>query len=299
MKIILGGPPHSGKSCLRYGLKEAIKNLETQVYPCVITACPDGEGSWFHETANNDEDNAKALKAEHKKAFGEEQTETISRWVKECNEPLVFVDVGGRVDVKNERICATATHAILIAGNLDELGEWRTFCTKLNIQIIAEIHSDYHGTTDSLIEQCEDKIYRGTVHRLERGDLTIPVRPTVQKLAEVIINMQKETEVEQMATYKISLIEGGILRIGFGEPAQNDRIVLDAECQLKQLTESGRLAGGPIIKVNGPASLPAGMVIAHHLAHLYETVACYDPKLSKYVVVITHGDTYQIGDLLS
>lgn len=102
-----------------------------------------------------------------------------------------------------------------------------------------------------------------------------------------------------MATYNINLNEDGILRIGFGDPAQNDRIVLDAEHQLKQLTECGKLAGGPIIKVNGPASLPAGMVIAHHLAHIYETVACYDPKLSKYVVVITHGDTYQLGDLLS
>lgn len=62
IKIILGGPPHSGKSYLRYGLKEAIKEINGAPYPYVITACPDGEGSWFHETAGTDQD----LAREHK-----------------------------------------------------------------------------------------------------------------------------------------------------------------------------------------------------------------------------------------
>ncbi len=41
VKIVLGGPPHSGKSCLREGLKKAILRLYPErPYPYAITACP-------------------------------------------------------------------------------------------------------------------------------------------------------------------------------------------------------------------------------------------------------------------
>ena len=53
-----------------------------------------------------------------------------------------------------------------------------------------------------------------------------------------------------------------------------------------------------MIRVNGPASLPVAMVLCHKLAHRYQAVACFDPKLSKYVVAISHGGKYAVGDLL-
>lgn len=100
-----------------------------------------------------------------------------------------------------------------------------------------------------------------------------------------------------MKTFVID-IEHEVLNIGFGEPAQNDQIVSDAEQRIKELISTGKIPGGALIKINGPATLPVGMVIAHNLAHLYQAVACYDPKLSKYVVAIAHGDQYQAGDLI-
>lgn len=100
-----------------------------------------------------------------------------------------------------------------------------------------------------------------------------------------------------MATYKISL-EGNLLRVGFGDPAQNDQIVRDAVTRLAEMTASGELAGGPLIKVNGPASLPVAIAIAHAVAHLYEVVGVFDPKLGKYVVAVSHGATYKAGDLI-
>ena len=100
-----------------------------------------------------------------------------------------------------------------------------------------------------------------------------------------------------MATYNISLSEG-TLQIGFCTPAQNDEIVKDAEARLDELVLNGILAGGEMIRINGPASLPVAMVLAHKLAHLYGTVACFDPKLSKYVVAIAHGGKFAVGDLI-
>lgn len=100
-----------------------------------------------------------------------------------------------------------------------------------------------------------------------------------------------------MSTYNIALTEG-TLKIGFGSPAQNDQIVRDAEARLDEMAKSGEIAGGEVIRVNGPASLPVAMVLAHKLAHLYQAVACFDPKLSKYVVAIAHGGKHAVGDLL-
>lgn len=96
-----------------------------------------------------------------------------------------------------------------------------------------------------------------------------------------------------MASYKIAL-EGDILKVGFGDPAQNDQIVKDT----KSILEEMGLPGGPVIKINGPASLPVAVVLTHHLAHLYEVVGVYDPKLGKYVVSISHSPNHKVGDLL-
>jgi len=102
-----------------------------------------------------------------------------------------------------------------------------------------------------------------------------------------------------MAYYNINFDpQTGVLRVGFGEPAQNDEIVRDAVARLAEMTAAGELAGGKIIKVNGPASLPVAMAIAHAIAHLYEVVGVFDPKLGKYVVAVSHGNEYQPGDLI-
>ena len=96
-----------------------------------------------------------------------------------------------------------------------------------------------------------------------------------------------------MSTYNISR-EGEILRVGFGTPAENNQIVQDAAKAL----EAVDLTGGGLIKINGPASLPVAVVIAHAIAHLFSAVAVFDPKLGKYVVSVTHDAKYQLGDLV-
>jgi CRISPR-associated protein Csx3 len=100
-----------------------------------------------------------------------------------------------------------------------------------------------------------------------------------------------------MTTYNIKL-EDGVLKIKFGEPAQNDQIVRDVAARLDEMAEAGELSGGPLVKINGPASLPVACVLAHKLAHLYGAVGIFDPKLGKYVISITHNPMYKLGDLI-
>jgi CRISPR-associated protein Csx3 len=101
-----------------------------------------------------------------------------------------------------------------------------------------------------------------------------------------------------MAAYNIDLETDNILKISFGDPSQNDQIVKDAAKRLDEMVKTGQLSGGEIMRINGPASLPVAMVLAHGLSHLYQALACYDPKLTKYVVAIAHGDKYRVGDLI-
>lgn len=97
-----------------------------------------------------------------------------------------------------------------------------------------------------------------------------------------------------MATYNVVLEDGNILKMSFGAPAQNDAIVRDAIAAVKTLS----LSGGKLVKLNGPASLPVAVAIAHAVVHIYGAVACYDPKLAKYVVAVSHDPDFAIGDLI-
>jgi CRISPR-associated protein Csx3 len=96
-----------------------------------------------------------------------------------------------------------------------------------------------------------------------------------------------------MATYNLSL-DGNVLRVSFGSPASNDVIVKDAAQGLNDLG----LVGGPILKINGPASLPVAVALAHGVTHLYGAVAVWDPKLAKYVVSVSHNPDFNVGDLI-
>lgn len=100
-----------------------------------------------------------------------------------------------------------------------------------------------------------------------------------------------------MTTYKIEF-KDDILRVSFGEPAQNDQIVKDAVARLEEMATSGELTGGQLLKINGPVSIPVAFVLAHKLAHIYGAIGFFDPKLGKYVICITHNPSYNLGDLI-
>lgn len=89
-----------------------------------------------------------------------------------------------------------------------------------------------------------------------------------------------------------------LLRLSFGEPASNDRIVREVDARMKKLKSSGSLCGGPLLRINGPASLAAMATITHHVAHLFGAVAIYDPKLERYVVCVSHSPDHPTGTLI-
>jgi CRISPR-associated protein Csx3 len=197
MKVVLCGPPQSGKSCLREGLKQAIRQIKGAAYPYAFSACPDGEGAWFAETARRNLQEARQYKENYKSPFTLEFATVRAQWVRDSKEPLTIVDVGGRIDEKNRLIMQYATHAVILAGEMSEVPAWWEFCTELKLKIIAVIHSDYHGVCDQLCwcaernrVESEVPILRGSVHYLERGE-DVSTRPMVQALARVLVGLSR------------------------------------------------------------------------------------------------------------
>ncbi len=101
----------------------------------------------------------------------------------------------------------------------------------------------------------------------------------------------------EVRNVRLSDGEAVLLRLSFGHPATNDVIVREVEATMRKLKDDG-LSGGKIALLNGAASLPIMAVITHHLAHLFGTVAIYDPKLEAYIVAINHGPGFAVGDLI-
>ncbi len=205
MKVVLCGPPHSGKSCLREGLKQAIRRIPGAPYPLILTACPDGEGSWYSEAVRHNPELARQLKAAYKAKFTLEFAAVRARWVRDASESLTIVDVGGKIDEKNELIMSHATHAVILAGDMNKVPAWEQFCSQLNLKIIAVIYSDYHGVSDSVSEarrspalllsadriQFTVPILQGSIHYLERGQ-DVSMRPMVQALAHLLIHLSTQ-----------------------------------------------------------------------------------------------------------
>ena len=220
---------------------------------------------------------------------------------------LTLVDIGGLVSKENKEICKGATHVVILAGDdpvskktwKDRMELWQKFAKELDLIVIAEIYSDYCAKDDVVEKIGVDNILRGKIHYLERG-VPILTRPMAQKLAQHILKIGGYILMGETleATYTINRDKEGILHIGFGKPSDNDQIVKDAVARLDELVKVGELSGGGLLKVNGPASLPVAMVLGHKLSHLFQALACFDPKLNRYVVVISHSPDYSVGDLI-
>lgn len=201
IKVVLCGPPQAGKSCLREGLKQLILGTLGAPYPYVITACPDGEGSWYQKTYEQNQELATHSKCCQKSNVTSKFAEQAAKWVTSANQLINIVDVGGKITPENETIMQPASHAVILAGDTTKFAEWEKFCQKLNLKIVAKIHSQLHATQDEVIlannwKENTDELLEtaplltGSVHRLERGE-DLSTRSMIKALADVLIHLTK------------------------------------------------------------------------------------------------------------
>lgn len=115
-------------------------------------------------------------------------------------------------------------------------------------------------------------VFVGTAQRLKGNLMTRTFRVELARQSEASVDLQ----------------------IGFVGEAANDRRVVDAVAAIEDLN----LQGGPLVRFDGPSSLPVAVALSHKVAHLFGAVAVKDPKLGKYVVAISHRPDLAVGQLL-
>lgn len=186
IKVVLCGFANTGKTCFRDGLKQALLQISHAPESYIISGCPDGDGSWYGETARRDLDLAQTLKAEYKAGFTPEFAQLKAQEVKGINTPIFVFDVGGKISPENRLIMAEATHAVILVKNESEIAPWQKLCESLNLQIVAMIFSNYYGTHDVI--HSEISPLQGSVHRLQRGE-NVAERLVVQALARLLVGL--------------------------------------------------------------------------------------------------------------
>ena len=188
IKVVLCGEANTGKTCLKEGLKNALLKVSNAPNSYVFSGCPDGEGAWFSETAQNNPELARQLKEEYKARFTPEFAHAKAQELKAIKTPILVFDVGGKITHDNETIMSNATHAVILTKSEEDLALWQEFCYLLELPIVAILYSDYQATEDHLAS--DFPLLKGTVHYLERGEDT-STRPMIQKLAQSLVDLFK------------------------------------------------------------------------------------------------------------
>ena len=169
--VLIGGPPHSGKSVLTYGLTQALRRRGVAHY--VVRAAADGEGDWANEAAQ-----ALVRELRLKGDFGAKFTAFVCESILGRHLPLL-VDVGGRPTREQERILDCCTHAILLTPDDRALARWQDLAHRHGLSVVAELTSRLEGR-DQVRDQ--EPLLRGVITGLERG--REPGGPTFEALVE-------------------------------------------------------------------------------------------------------------------
>ncbi len=233
IKVVVGGPPHSGKSVF---IEALTKNLDED-HTFAFSACPDGEGPWLQRHYNDPE----VVKWRQKGQFTSEFVDRAARVVSDWEGPLMLVDIGGRISEENSQIVQGATHAIILAGDLSKAAEWQGFFDSHGVEVVAVLHSHYHGRSDQVLHQKErtddPEAHLGrltaSVHYLERGE-PVEDRVTVKEVAALLHN----------------LVEGNVAYQETHEDAEDDHFVVDLSTFLADLpneTVEKTLSNGKIV----------------------------------------------------
>ncbi len=207
IKIVIGGPPHSGKSILTTALKSLLKDLH--VWHC--TAAPDGEYPGLEY------DNKEAKKQRKKGDFSPEFVAHCAKKIEDWVGPVALIDIGGMRSEENEKIIKSATHAIIVAGSYDgrarrgerdkegnlkvdeeghsfvtEFDKWKKFFEDNHLEVIAQVQSDLYSKEDHVLGKNKDGIFRGSIHRLKRVKKNGEEKDTEKETAIQIANLIRE-----------------------------------------------------------------------------------------------------------
>lgn len=186
--IVIGGPPHSGKSVFSALLNQQLRAQPLHFYRLDTT--PDGEGLWSQAVTD-----PMRRQLRQKGSYTAAHVAAMVERLQKRPVPLL-VDLGGKRSPENQRLMREATHAIVLSSSPDELEAWQRFCEAEGLTLLALLDSQLHGE-----ERCHSapgaSPLRGVVSGLERGQQV--AGPVVRAVAALIAPLFKEAPTLPLA----------------------------------------------------------------------------------------------------
>lgn len=205
MKIVVCGPPHSGKSVLIANLLERLPSDSLTI----LRACPDGEGNW-----SNNENQSETSMVRKKGKLTQSFIDDVCRAIDSQTNQIVLVDVGGIMSKENEQVFKHCDGFVVLSIDKKKKYEWLEFGTNLGLECIACLDSSLKG---------DDEIYesspylQGKIVGLKRGKI-LENSQIVKRIASDILKKSKYVEkvFQEDTEQKVVLEEGEIgLELGY------------------------------------------------------------------------------------
>jgi CRISPR-associated protein Csx3 len=196
--VVVGGPPHSGKSVLAYSLTRALRERSVPHY-LLRAYPPDCEGDWFHE---GDQRLVRHLRV--KGACSEAWLPLLCRDVARRHLPLI-VDMGGMPTLEQEAVLDDCTHAVLLTRGGEMRREWAARVARHGLVLLADLYSDLGG--QNRLER-EEPLLRGTLAGLARGSLASgpAFDALVTRLAELFSTTSQDLRRHHLESAPVELM---------------------------------------------------------------------------------------------
>lgn len=175
--VLIGGPPHAGKSVLFYSLTQALRERDVRHH--AIRACPDGEGNWYQELDHHMISNIR-----NPGKWTDAFVKRICRDLERRHLPLL-VDMGGKPEESQFCILRQCTHSLLLlrADKEEDTRRWHHLIEANGLLPLASVYSEVTGTS---VITSNSPVLEGTITGLERGQSTLASGPLFDALVERI-----------------------------------------------------------------------------------------------------------------
>lgn len=191
--VLIGGPPHAGKSVLSYSLAKALRQRRVDHY--LYRACPDGEGDWFQEGPAGI---VNEIRLRVKGQWSPEYAALAARQIEQRPLPWL-IDAGGRPSDLDAPILNACTHAILLTPSEDAHTFWKDLTARYGLILLADLHSDLHGVTR--LEKNQPLI-RGTLANLHAHHLA--TGEVIEVLADRLATLFTSYDPEELRQLRLS-----------------------------------------------------------------------------------------------
>jgi len=178
IRIVIGGPHHSGKSTFTIYLEDALDDIGINVYHHDYDPfSPTKEYARGKISKNEREKLKKSVTPDYAKREAK-----IFRDLSD-QHAVILGDLPGKISGVTHNLCSTATHAIILCAEnqLKNLKEWEDFFNEKNIPIIAILKSNLDGKNSTSFK---NKIISGEISNMIIDDMDSVPPEVIRAIAE-------------------------------------------------------------------------------------------------------------------